>query len=64
MKNLFLTSAIFLIVFSFLTGCESSTKRREFCDCVDIAKMLTNGLTDELPSSTDKQTPPAATDKH
>ena len=45
MKKIFLTSAIFLIAFSFLTGCESSTKRREFCDCVDIAKMLTDGLT-------------------
>lgn len=45
MKNIFLTCSIVLIAISFLTSCRTNTKKREFCECVDIAGMLTDGLT-------------------
>lgn len=37
--------SIVLIAFFFLTSCGINTKSREFCECVDIAGMLTDGLT-------------------
>lgn len=57
MKNLFLTSAIFLIVFSFLTGCESSSSQSENVRLDNIMETPSNNDGNMTqPNSTSDQT--------
>ncbi len=57
MKNLFLTSAIFLIVFSFLTGCESSSSQSEDVRLDNIMETPSNNDGNMTqPNSTSDQT--------